>query len=550
MPIYKIEFGFQQGRAGWREAFHLETPGLTGALAQALPIARGRVNLLNSQASLLFVAVRDPEAGGSPLLGRPLNTTGRGTAVEPYQGVRVQLVANGGGPNQTYRSTTILRGIRAGMFAAATSGRQALTTAGRQEVQAYLSILAAQGARLRVKDRDASTASVLGVAPIAAWGGDTEGNPLAGFPASVALPSVALVLPLDTNGNAVEFPALPGSRVRLKGMRFGYPNGSTRTDLPRLAPVLGGFPGGVVVSASLPGAGVYVGGGQVQGDGVAYPRLSRGVPLGPGSKKCGRAPALGPLSNASVPEVERAGVTVIPPSTPGSPATFAVAPGGSPTRVLQCASDTFVFVLDGYNAGDDGKKYPIGIAQVLNAPNTWLVSLSGTDLNNPGSTGIPEDIMQGLNLPDNFGLQAVQAVLNNVPRGANLVLAGHSLGGMEAQGVAGLLTPLGYRVSRVITFGAPMNAIPLPWVNYRRFATARDPVLVATPLSLLMKSIGHPEQIEVPLGSLPDDWSTLHTWAYRDADVMKTRYGAFGNRLDDGPAQRMELGPVIRVPVK
>jgi len=133
----------------------------------------------------------------------------------------------------------------------------------------------------------------------------------------------------------------------------------------------------------------------------------------------------------------------------------------------------------------DYETEPILIAALCSPPappNTWLVAMSGTQFRQGQPTGVEEIVETAFRLRDRYS-NTVIASLNQmgVPPGANIILAGHSLGGMVAQNLQAL-PELGYvqrwRTVRVITFGSPiMNQLTVDRVA-RRFAVRGDPVVL------------------------------------------------------------------------
>jgi pimeloyl-ACP methyl ester carboxylesterase len=88
------------------------------------------------------------------------------------------------------------------------------------------------------------------------------------------------------------------------------------------------------------------------------------------------------------------------------------------------------------------------------------------------------DIRQALGKRDPYRLAVLEAANAVIPRGARVILAGHSLGGMVAESVAA--TPIfqqNYRAQQVITFGSPkVPGADLVGTRYQRFAAVGDPV--------------------------------------------------------------------------
>ena len=66
----------------------------------------------------------------------------------------------------------------------------------------------------------------------------------------------------------------------------------------------------------------------------------------------------------------------------------------------------------------------------------YVVCLSGTDLAFNQSTGVWTDLLSGFEQDNCYIRNVRSAILRAVPKGSNLILAGHSLGGMVAQQAA------------------------------------------------------------------------------------------------------------------
>jgi Lipase (class 3) len=145
------------------------------------------------------------------------------------------------------------------------------------------------------------------------------------------------------------------------------------------------------------------------------------------------------------------------------------------------------------------KQHPIGIARVWtrssagdvnHAAPMCLVVLSGTEPTVfAQATTLPEDVRAAiLNTEDDDFFYAIMLALGTAvqkgycDRGARLVLAGHSLGGMEAQNVAANLIRqnANFYVSNIVTFGSPLTAGLPGRVNIQRFTTIGDPIPYTT----------------------------------------------------------------------
>ena len=147
------------------------------------------------------------------------------------------------------------------------------------------------------------------------------------------------------------------------------------------------------------------------------------------------------------------------------------------TQTLTTAPEVAELVYDGYNGGTLG---PITITKgkLVNgwsSKNIYLVTLSGTEMVFNQSTEWITDLFAGFNLKSAYYYNVVNAILANVPKGSNLVLAGHSLGGMIAQQVAADTSiKYYYNVLNTVTFGSPLLAAGFREGTVKRLGDVSD----------------------------------------------------------------------------
>lgn len=109
---------------------------------------------------------------------------------------------------------------------------------------------------------------------------------------------------------------------------------------------------------------------------------------------------------------------------------------------------------------------PISITKgTLNYNNWWgttkdvyVVCLSGTDTNVENqSTSWFTDLLSGFEFDNAYVRNVKKVILENIPAGSNIIVTGHSLGGMVAQQVAseGELK-YNYNIINTVTFGSPL----------------------------------------------------------------------------------------------
>ena len=201
------------------------------------------------------------------------------------------------------------------------------------------------------------------------------------------------------------------------------------------------------------------------------------------------------------------------------------------TRTYSTAPEIYQLVRDGYNKGEKG---PISIVKGTlksgwSSKTVYLVTLSGTELVLNQSTEAITDLLSGFNLQSPYYYNVVKVITQNIPRGSNLVLAGHSLGGMIAQQVSADPTvKAGYNILNVVCFGSPLLAAGFREGTIRRLGDVSDPVpylsgnLFVTPLRAVLglnREDGH--YYLTPI--------TAHNSSYGRADVWG-RYDVLGNK--------------------
>jgi hypothetical protein len=209
------------------------------------------------------------------------------------------------------------------------------------------------------------------------------------------------------------------------------------------------------------------------------------------------------------------------------------------TKTYTNASEIAVLVSDGYNQGTKG---PITITKGTlksgwSSKTVYLVTLSGTELVFNQSTEYITDLFCGFNLNNAYYSNVVNVIKNNVPKNANLVLAGHSLGGMVAQQVASDSTIKSrYNVLNTVTFGSPLLSLGSREGTVKRLGDTKDFVP-----ALSVQSVTIPLWAYVGLNKENGGYSnpiTAHKESYKRADVWGnydvtgTKYGSAKLILD------------------
>ena len=240
----------------------------------------------------------------------------------------------------------------------------------------------------------------------------------------------------------------------------------------------------------------------------------------------------------------------------------------APKPVISDAQQLASLIFGRYRTGAG-----VGIVRVTNfAFPTCLVVIQGTEFDQNQSTALLEDIASATGLNDNFRRTILSAIGQSCPAGSALILAGHSLGGMEAQLVASdpWLRRMGnYWPLSVITFGSPklgndvsdtvtINGRSYLSANYQRFSTIGDPIPFSTiatgtyqhyyPTMVDDRSLADQARAIQWYGqrSIPPLWELLnnstraHMW-YPCVNMLRG-YDALGHRIIAGqPANELHL---------
>ena len=88
----------------------------------------------------------------------------------------------------------------------------------------------------------------------------------------------------------------------------------------------------------------------------------------------------------------------------------------------------------------------------------YVIALSGTEsIVENQTTTVKEDLLSGFELSNEYALNVKNAIIDRIPAGSNIILAGHSLGGMVAQQVAAdKYVKDNYEILNTVTFGSPL----------------------------------------------------------------------------------------------
>lgn len=176
------------------------------------------------------------------------------------------------------------------------------------------------------------------------------------------------------------------------------------------------------------------------------------------------------------------------------------------TGLIKGAAELAQFVWAGYN---NGKLGPVSIARATLTQGgkpiaVHLVGISGLDLVKGQSTSVANTLPVAFDVNNPMFANAKAAILASIPKGANLVLAGHSLGGMVAQQLAADKDiQARYNVMHTVTFGSPKIETGKLKGSIQRIAADPDFVTLANPRSL-PAGLGKPSVVRAATAMVAD----------------------------------------------
>lgn len=151
--------------------------------------------------------------------------------------------------------------------------------------------------------------------------------------------------------------------------------------------------------------------------------------------------------------------------------------------------------------------------------DVYLIGLSGTEFIFNQPTGIITDLQVGFE-QDNFYIQeVVDTLLEEVPQNSNIILVGHSLGGMIAQQASGNATLKSqYNILNVVSLGSPLINPFGREGTVKRLGDTADIVPLLSVHSVLLP-IWQIVGLEREDGGYGLDFATAHMYSYLREDV-------------------------------
>lgn len=200
------------------------------------------------------------------------------------------------------------------------------------------------------------------------------------------------------------------------------------------------------------------------------------------------------------------------------------------TNVIKCINDDMQFVRS-----QGGIPYFIKEGTLYENSNdtigkhVYVVSLKGTNGSMKFSDvrSIYNCILSGVSIPNSYVTTVVKDIQAKAPKGSNIVLIGHSLGGMVAQQLAANSTlKKNYVILNTVTMGSPYVITVGREGGLRRFADAADIVPYLSTLGLGNPLAGNVTTKGCGYAFNPDG---AHNNSYVDAQFW-SQFDCLGNK--------------------
>jgi hypothetical protein len=118
------------------------------------------------------------------------------------------------------------------------------------------------------------------------------------------------------------------------------------------------------------------------------------------------------------------------------------------------------FISNGHNNGTLGPIQIVPVTLVKDGTSNmqaYLIALSGTEFAPNQATDVWADLRSGFELDSPYIHAVVNAIMKDIPKNSNLIISGHSLGGMIAEQVSGKsIVKDNYNILNIITLGSPL----------------------------------------------------------------------------------------------
>lgn len=506
-------------------------------------LAEQRVNFLGSNVVLGKLRVTtDPPSGAVLEAGIWPNRSNDETRWT-NNAVTVRLEGEVSGDSSTYHATRIIRGLPGNAVRDGDSQRPVYDPKLWDLFLAWLNLLRPLGFCFKASSHAGSWTPIISLDDYFIGDTNVSGEPVPGTTLPPSQSRIVLVTLTDARIPQAGSDGMWPPSIQVKGVESIERQSFEGTRINGIHEVIDLPTQAVVIAGQLPTDAQWVSTGKLR------PLMSVHVPIlryqitGFGTRRTGgRSSYKGIL--VSGPFVDTLPIAVGAANALPQPTRPVLTPQGIPAEnTYRNAREIAVEVWKGYDVNPQDEKFPLGITQATNVDDLWVLFISGTDLTQ-NATGIPEDIQAAQNEPDYFSGWVYVWVNSVVPKGASLLICGHSLGGMVGQNVIPRLNNAGYVTRWLTVYGGPVTIWQPSYVNRVMWLLNIDVVPNVTGWGLAYGYVGHPEQIHLNDPSIPSDIVSSHL-DYPKCQLLNA-YDPWGYPLPEGQSKDLNTGPVRR----
>ncbi|MBR6360515.1 MAG: hypothetical protein IKS04_01850 [Clostridia bacterium] len=194
------------------------------------------------------------------------------------------------------------------------------------------------------------------------------------------------------------------------------------------------------------------------------------------------------------------------------------------------AADVLDFTLEGGKHAVPIRVVKAGLKKDGIVCWAYLVTLVGVESGTKQNNNIENCLKAGFGKTGEYFAEAKQIILDKVPKGSNLMLAGHSLGGMTVQQLsADPDIKANYKVLNTLTAGSPYIPVKAEREGTLHRLADRGDAIPWLSVGLITDTHKMLKEVSWEDGGFIGDPDSAHNISYRSNDVWGA-YDAFGEK--------------------